>query len=261
VLYFAVDGLGSTRLLTDTSANVANAFTYDAYGTLIASDGVPQTDFLFAGEQWDPHLRLYNNRARLLDPGVGRFLNRDTHEGNSEDPLSLHKYLYAHADPANRVDPSGQFALIDLMASMAQRLVIAAEYTYKGYMAYQRARATLDTLRLIHKAAEVGLSIYEKGLDGLDDEDIQAVTELGKEAFDIVAGRLLSKVGGANLGATITRNRELGNKLRNQVAAIFKRIGFEVELEVYKPTAFGPRFIDVEIRHRGKALGFEVLPI
>ena len=100
--------------------------------------------------------------------------------------------------------------------------------------------------------------MYEKGFDGLDDEDIQAATQLGEQAFQIVAGRLLKNVGGANLGATITKNKELGNKLRDKVAAVFKRIGFDVALEVYKPTPYGPRFIDVEIRYRGKAMGFEV---
>ena len=39
--------------------------------------------------------------------------------GNTTDPLSLHKYLYAHADPVNRVDPSGQFSLASFAISIA----------------------------------------------------------------------------------------------------------------------------------------------
>lgn len=31
----------------------------------------------------------------------------DTSEGDQEDPLSLHKYLYCAANPVNRFDPSG----------------------------------------------------------------------------------------------------------------------------------------------------------
>lgn len=31
----------------------------------------------------------------------------DSYEGNNADPLSLHKYLYAHGNPVNRIDPSG----------------------------------------------------------------------------------------------------------------------------------------------------------
>jgi hypothetical protein len=37
--------------------------------------------------------------------------------GNIQDPLSLHKYLYAANNPVNRIDPSGQ-DFMDVMASM-----------------------------------------------------------------------------------------------------------------------------------------------
>ena len=30
----------------------------------------------------------------------------DSFEGDSEDPISLHKYLYAGNDPINNVDPA-----------------------------------------------------------------------------------------------------------------------------------------------------------
>ncbi len=45
--FFVYDGHGSTRLLTDASGNVLNAFAYDAYGTMIASNGASQTAFLY----------------------------------------------------------------------------------------------------------------------------------------------------------------------------------------------------------------------
>ena len=43
-----------------------------------------------------------------LNPSSGRFWTMDSFEGNQSDPLSLHKYLYAHADPVNGIDPSGE---------------------------------------------------------------------------------------------------------------------------------------------------------
>jgi hypothetical protein len=33
--------------------------------------------------------------------------------GNNSDPITLHKYLYANADPASVTDPSGQFGLVE----------------------------------------------------------------------------------------------------------------------------------------------------
>ncbi len=49
--------------------------------------------------------------ARFYDPSNGRFNRLDPFAGNFEDPLSLHKYLYGHADPVNATDPTGEFAL------------------------------------------------------------------------------------------------------------------------------------------------------
>lgn len=61
----------------------------------------------FAGEQFDPNLNLYFNRARYLSTNTGRFWTLDTDEGDDNDPLSLHKYLYDQVDPVDNRDPSG----------------------------------------------------------------------------------------------------------------------------------------------------------
>ncbi len=46
-------------------------------------------------------------QARYLNPNTGRFQTMDSYEGNTQDPQSLHKYLYAHGNPVNSTDPSG----------------------------------------------------------------------------------------------------------------------------------------------------------
>jgi RHS repeat-associated protein len=105
--YFISDGHGSTRMLTDNGGTVVNVLVYDAYGNLIASNGVLQTGYLYSGQQFDSDLGLYYNRARYLNTGTGRFWTMDTDDGNNDDPLSLHKYLYAGDDPVNFTDPTG----------------------------------------------------------------------------------------------------------------------------------------------------------
>jgi hypothetical protein len=42
-----------------------------------------------------------------LNPNTGRFWSMDSYAGSQEDPLSLHKYLYAADDPVDYDDPSG----------------------------------------------------------------------------------------------------------------------------------------------------------
>lgn len=113
VYYFIADGHGSTRVLTDVTGAVTNAFAYDAYGMLIASNGPPQTAHLYCSEQFDFDLGLYYSRARYLEVATGRFWTADTEDGDNEDPASLHKYLYCHAEPVNNTDPSGHAELVE----------------------------------------------------------------------------------------------------------------------------------------------------
>jgi len=90
-------------------------YDYDAFGNLLHSTGTTPNNYLYSGEQFDPDLGLYYNRARYLNVSTGRFWTMDTFEGRSQDPLSLHKYLYAGADPINHIDPRGK----DLAESIA----------------------------------------------------------------------------------------------------------------------------------------------
>ncbi len=97
--------------------NVAGSvvtYDYDAFGNLIHSTGTTPNNYLFAGEQFDPDLGLYYNRARYLNVSTARFWSMDTDEGRDLEPFSLPKYLYASADPVDRLDPSGNDDLASL---------------------------------------------------------------------------------------------------------------------------------------------------
>jgi hypothetical protein len=79
-----------------------------------------------------PSARVY------LNPNTGRFWTMDSYEGDNEDPLSLHKYLYCHGNPVNGIDPSGHdFDLISVMSSMYIRANLAAAsfMTFHGTVA------------------------------------------------------------------------------------------------------------------------------
>ena len=110
VTWALADHLGSVRHLFNTAGSVYNRRTYDSFGTL-ASQTEPALQFAFAytGRYTDPATGLQHNRARWYDPLNGRFNRVDPFAGNMQDPQSLHKYLYCHANPVNAVDPSGLF--------------------------------------------------------------------------------------------------------------------------------------------------------
>ncbi len=117
--YFAYDGLGNVRALTNESGVVTDTWDYDAYGNLLSRTGTTDNALLYRGERFDADLGLYYLRARYLNPDSGRFWSQDSYEGSGSDPMSLHKYLYAHANPVMFSDPSGHESLVSTMITGA----------------------------------------------------------------------------------------------------------------------------------------------
>ena len=103
------DGHGSVRQELEEEA-LGPPRIYTAWGEDVGVGGLRDDVGMgwgYAGEVWDGALGMYELRARQYRPTTGRFWTMDRFEGRSREPLSLHKYLYASADPVNRVDPSG----------------------------------------------------------------------------------------------------------------------------------------------------------
>lgn len=139
------DGHGSTRQLVDSDGGVTANYAYDAYGKMLGgnpgvTDGKQSaTDLLYAGEQFDPGLQMEYLRARYYDQDNGRFNRLDPFDGNSEDPQSLHKYAYAHCDPINGIDPSGNFTILELLIVVSVSVTIfslAAPLFFKARRSY-----------------------------------------------------------------------------------------------------------------------------
>ncbi|HKR11221.1 MAG TPA: PKD domain-containing protein [Pyrinomonadaceae bacterium] len=131
--FYSYDGHGSVRQLTDASASVTDTYDYDAFGILISHTGTTPNDNLYSGEQFDANLGFQYLRARYMNPSAGRFLTIDPYEGNASDSISLHKYLYAGADPVNRIDPSGFIYL----ASEAQAAQFRTTINTQATLQYQ----------------------------------------------------------------------------------------------------------------------------
>jgi RHS repeat-associated protein len=151
--FYHADGLGSIRALTDESAAVTDRYEFTAFGEPVEHEGEDPNAFLFAGEQLDPNSGFYYNRARWMDPGVGRFVSSDPFAGATSEPLSLHKYLYSHCDPMGKVDPTGR--------SVAEWAIVAASLAALFFLvlpAIQRAD------QRIHGADEFVLVFGSSGL-------------------------------------------------------------------------------------------------
>lgn len=116
---YLYDGHGSVRGLIDENGKVTDTYNYDAFGNLLDKTGTTVNNYLYCGEQLDSTTGLYYLRARYMNPATGTFITQDTYLGTVFDPTSLHKYLYANANPVTYCDPSGYFGLTDVVCANA----------------------------------------------------------------------------------------------------------------------------------------------
>ena len=125
--HYLLDALRSPIALL-TQQGVVDARTrYDAWGEVISQQGTsgsvvaPARDGAnanlattdeqpvgFTGYIKDSESGLYYAKARYYDAAVARFTTEDPAHGADLEPPSLHRYLYAYANPTVYVDRSGR---------------------------------------------------------------------------------------------------------------------------------------------------------
>ena len=114
---YVQDGHGSVTALVENS-KITDTYTYDSYGIILKKTGDTDNDYLYTGEQYNESTGLYYLRARYMSPETGTFTTMDTYAGTLDNPVSLHKYLYANGNPVMYTDPTGNFSLME--TSVAQ---------------------------------------------------------------------------------------------------------------------------------------------
>jgi RHS repeat-associated protein len=105
--FFCKDHLGSVRVVLDQDNHVCAGFYYQPFGELIIpnSDSVRRFRYLYTGQEFDWETGLYNYRARMYDPQLGRFCAPDpAHQYASP-------YEYVGNNPINLIDPTGNAAM------------------------------------------------------------------------------------------------------------------------------------------------------
>jgi RHS repeat-associated protein len=144
--FYHTDGLGSVKSLTDDAGEIKDRYGFSAFGELLAHEGEDPNPYLFAGESLDTVSGWYGNRARWLDPRVGRFGSMDPFGGLDDWPLSLHRYLYAALSPADYTDSSGEF--LDTSFALNLQANLRTKEAGVAITSLQMARAAAATMVL-----------------------------------------------------------------------------------------------------------------
>jgi len=117
----------NTPIATTKQGAVDSRTKYDAWGEITSQQGIggavttPSTDGTFAelpstdnqdigftGYVKDGETGFYYAKARYYDPRIARFASEDPEEGKAMQPPSLHRYLYAYANPTRFSDRTGR---------------------------------------------------------------------------------------------------------------------------------------------------------
>lgn len=117
------DHLGSPRRVVDETGAVVAAYDYATFGATITRPGTSEPDILvyrYTGQEWDAETGLYNYRARLYDPVLGRFYDIDPAARGSSP------YVYVENNPANMVDPDGEAPFLAFLVAVAVSAIAGA---------------------------------------------------------------------------------------------------------------------------------------
>ncbi len=162
-----------------------------------------------------------------MDPSTGTFISSDSYSGSTGNPISLHKYLYANANPVSYSDPSG----------------------YAG--SYIWARAMLSVLDFVFAS----ISLYEAHLAFIEGEIAEgvALTALGLLGMYSSYSNAMWAMQGVTANATnVAATAEGGSSETSYAQSSLKLL---INTDNFTDSAIEHIF-EGQVNVRGKAVGY-----
>lgn len=116
---YLVDPFQNVRHVLDAEGTEVGRAAYDAFGNTLPGTALQASAFGYRSEAHHLAAGMVHLRARDYLTSLGRFTSSDPFPGDPEEPLSLHRYLYADHDPVHHADPSGRFTVPAVLVGAA----------------------------------------------------------------------------------------------------------------------------------------------
>lgn len=126
--YYGYDPHTDVDQITDDKGDTRSTYGYTAYGASDDKDttGADKPDpadptkeeynaYRYNAKRWDAGSGTYDMGFRDYDPGLNRFLTRDSYSGAladmglSTDPWTMNRYAFAGGNPISNVEIDGHF--------------------------------------------------------------------------------------------------------------------------------------------------------
>ena len=110
--YFLYDKPGRSVVTLERDGNVPVArYKFSAFG-VEQKLGSAANSYGYTGEEYDSLSGLVFLRNRYYEPGLERFVSRDTFSGLMASPQTLNHYAYVMGNPLSLVDPLGLAGMV-----------------------------------------------------------------------------------------------------------------------------------------------------
>jgi len=271
-----------------TSANIYTHTDYYPFGQPARSDG---SNYRYAYQgayaESDANTRLDNFNLRMYDSRIGRWLTTDPagqyaspYEGMGNNPVM-------GSDPTGAADTTfeddGANKITTRVSNTPENVTVFGSWINNSTFRinFNKTPEHAPNPNYDSEAPETGpyfdnnafaASIGAKGLyqfakagefttgligggvaAGIESAVSMLVEDVGTEAT--VEAAPVFENAAEEVGSNVIKNKAAGDAFRDEIANLLEKEGRDVEIEVYKKTPFGKRFIDIDVWHNGENLG------